>query len=95
MRARLVTRFSMRWMVRVLKRKVFVYCKVALDEGLDTGGQRNHPALGFGAEGTAFAVDHQAVGLPVEVGSFEVGKLGDPESRVEKDPDNEFLFVEV
>ena len=33
--------------------------------------------------------------MPVEIGSFEVGKLGDAESRVEKDPDNEFLFVGV
>ncbi len=33
--------------------------------------------------------------MPVEIGSFEVGKLGDPESRVEQDPDNEFLFVGV
>ncbi len=38
------------------------------------------PALGFGAVGAAFAVDHQAVGL---------------ESRVEKDPDNKFLFVGI
>ena len=40
-----------------------------------------HPALGFGAEGSALAVDHQAVGLPVEIGSLEVGKLGDPAVR--------------
>ena len=33
--------------------------------------------------------------MPVEIGSFEVGKLGDPLSGVEKDPDNEFLFVGV
>ena len=68
---------------------------LALDEGLDTGGQRNQPALGFGAVGSALAVDHQAVGLPVEIGSFEVGKLGDSESRVKKGPDNGFLFVGV
>ena len=37
----------------------------------------------------------RCVGLPVEIGSFEVGKLGDAESCVEKDPDNEFLFVGV
>ena len=35
------------------------------------------------------------MGLPVEVGSFEVGKLGGPESRVQKGPDDEFLFVGV
>ncbi len=56
---------------------------------------RGDPALGFAAEGSALAVDHQAVSLPVEIGSFEVGQLGDPESRVEKDPDNEFFFVGV
>ena len=26
---------------------------------------------------------------------LEIGKLGDPESRVEKDPDNEFLFMGI
>ena len=31
----------------------------------------------------------------VEIGSFEVGKLGDPESRVKKGPDKEFLFVRL
>ena len=55
----------------------------------------NHPALGFAAEGSAFAVDHQAVSLLVEIRSFEVGKLGDPESGVKKGPDDEFLFVGV
>ena len=32
------------------------------------------------------------MGLPVEIGSFEVGELGDPESRVKKGPDDELLF---
>lgn len=31
----------------------------------------------------------------VKVGPFEVGKLGDPESRVKKGPDDEFPFVDV
>ena len=31
----------------------------------------------------------------VEIRSFEVGKLGDPESGVKKGPDDEFLFVGV
>ncbi len=61
-------------------------------KGLDAGTQRNHPALGFAAEGSALAVDHQAVSLPVEISSFEVGKLGDPESGVKKGPDDEFLW---
>lgn len=62
---------------------------------MDAGRQRNDAALGFAAEGSAFSIDHQAVRLPVEVGSFEVGKLGDPESGVEKGPDDEFLLVGV
>ncbi len=33
--------------------------------------------------------------MPVEIGSFEVGKLGDPESGVKKGPDDEFFFVGV
>ena len=40
-------------------------------------------------------LDHQAVGLPVEIDSFEVGKLGDAEAGVEKGTDDEFLFVGV
>ena len=46
-------------------------------------------------KGPRLAVDHQAVSLPVEIGSFEVGKLGDAEARVQKGPDDEFLFVGV
>jgi hypothetical protein len=50
-------------------------------------------ALRSRAEGSAFAVDHNSVRLPVEVVLREVGEFGHAKSGVKKGPRNQLLFV--
>ena len=66
---------------------------MTFEEGLNAGRERNHPSFGQLAVRPAFAVDHQAVVLPVEIILGEVGEFRNSEACIQERPDNQFLFM--
>jgi len=66
--------------------------EVKLDEWLDPLGESYNPALGLATIWTAFAIDHEAMALPVNLLLGEYGELSDAQSSIKEEPDNqEFL----
>jgi hypothetical protein len=60
--------------------------EMAFQQGLDAWGQRHHAAFGALPLRPAFAVDHEAVVLPVEVVSGEVGQFRHAEAGLQQGP---------
>lgn len=67
--------------------------KVAFEQGLHPGGEGNYAAFGRAPIGAPFAIDHQAVGLPVNVIFREAGQLCDAQARNQERPDHELFHV--
>jgi hypothetical protein len=67
--------------------------QMAFEGRLDTRRQRNHPPFGQLPVGPALPVDHQAVVLPVEVISGEVGQFRHSEPSIQQCPYDQFFFM--
>lgn len=72
-----------------------VHGTVPFEQGLHPIGEGNHEAFDLGALGTALALDHQAVSMPIEVVFREARQLRDTKARVEERPDQELFQVRL
>ena len=69
--------------------------KVPVNERAYPVGEREDATLGPHSVGAAFAVDHEAVSLPVNVLARESRELANAQSGIEKRPDNQALLVRL
>lgn len=67
--------------------------EVGFNDRLDPGGQGKNTSLRGVAIGATFAVDGQAMGLPVDVRRGERRELGNSEPSVQEDPNDETFLA--
>jgi hypothetical protein len=69
--------------------------EVVLDEGAHTRREGNDPAFRAQAVGAVFAVDGEAVGLPVDVVAAQASESRDAQAGVEERPHREAFGVRL